>query len=283
MKSLGNRQFYSHMSTDEIDRHTSNEVRHSNPKSLQSYSKLVEELAKIAYYNAGYSFFFRGQTDDFSTLYSTTRSRKATSIYPTIFRNKGKKLNSSELRERYLKLAFATEKLIGEFKNEGFTSYKRMRKFPELAWSVLQHYEVCLTPLADVTHSARVASSFALPENKQNALGYFYVFALPHPNEDIGYSVDNELVTLKLLNVCPPEAKRPFFQEGYLVGSFPYHAKTKRPEYDLAVRLIAKYKLVGRKFWSPEFPSIPPASLSPARDKVKNICRRVRDNIDSSL
>lgn len=105
------------------------------------------------------------------------------------------------------------------------------------------------------------------------------MFALPNVNEGFGYSVDNELVTLKLLAVCPPEAKRPFFQEGYLVGSFPYHVKIKRPEYDVAARLIAKYKLGGHKFWNASFPSIPLTSLSLTKDSVKNICEKVKRDI----
>lgn len=279
MKSLGRSLFYSHLSMDASTRHTSSEVRHSEAKPLRNYSELVEELAKVAYYNVGFSFFYRGQSDDFSTLHPKTRSRKATSIYPTIFRNKGGKLSSTVLAERYSKLDLATSALIREFKKEGFDSFKRMKKFPELAWSVLQHYEVCRTPLTDVTHSARVASSFALPENQRSSSGYFYVLALPNSNEGFGYSVDNELVTLRLLNVCPPEAKRPFFQEGYLVGSFPYHVRRKRPEYDVAVRLVAKYKLLGGNFWCGDFPSIPPNSLSPRIDKVKSICEKIRQEI----
>jgi len=273
MKSLGTKKFYCQLSKNEDDRYSNQEIRTRKGKLIHSYSDLVEELAKVAYYNPGYSFFYRGQKGDYSTI------RNSTSIYPTLFRCPGRKLSASELNERYNKLELATQKIIAAFKQKKFSSYKRMEKFPELAWSVLQHYEVCRTPLTDVTHSARVASSFALPKNKKNNSGYFYVFALPHPNEGVGYSFDNELVMLKLLSVCPPEAKRPFYQEGYLVGNFPHHVNRKRPSYDLAVRLIAKFELKGDSFWNKEFPAIPQTSLSPVDDKVKDICSVIEEEL----
>lgn len=273
MKYLGKKKFYCHLSKNERDRYLNKEIRTSKGKLINSYSELVQELAKIAYYNPGYSFFYRGQQRDYSTL------KQSTSIYPTLFRYPGSKLSDVELNERYDILELATKKIIAAFKRNNFSSYKRMEKFPELAWSVLQHYEVCRTPLIDVTHSARVASSFSLPKNEIKNSGFFYVFALPHPNEGVGYSVDNELVTLKLLSVCPPEAKRPFFQEGYLVGNFPHHVNRKRPSYDLAVRLVAKFKLKGDSFWSKEFPAIPLTSLSPINDVVKDICNEIKEGL----
>jgi len=281
LKSLGRQELYCHLSKDESDRRTNSDIRHSNAKLITSYSNLVEELAKIAYYNPGFSFFYRGQEDDYSTLYKGTKRRKSSSMYPTIFRSPGRSLRSSLLKIRYEKLNLATKKVIMAFKKAEFSSHDRMRKFPELAWTVLQHYGVCSTPLLDVTHSARVAASFGLPENSPID-GYFYVLALPHPNEGVSYSVDNELVTLKLLNVCPPQAKRPFFQEGYLVGNFPHHVERKRAEYDLAVRLVAKYRLKGRKFWSDSFPFIPSDSLSPKIDEVKDICERIKGEIEDN-
>lgn len=103
------------------------------------------------------------------------------------------------------------------------------------------------------------------------------MFALPNSNEGVSYSVDNELMTLKLLNVCPPEAKRPFFQEGYLIGNFPH--VVKRAEHDLAVRLVGKYRLKGNSFWSSAFPSIPITSLLPRRDVVKRICEGIKEEL----
>lgn len=273
MKSLGAKKFYCNLSKKEDDRFTNKDIRVSRGKLVSQYSDLVAELAKLAYHNPGYSFFYRGQQNDYSTR------KNSTSIYPTLFRNPGRRLTTSKLKERYEQLKLATEKIIEAFRVNGFSSYRRMEKFPELAWSVLQHYEVCRTPLTDVTHSVRVASSFALPENNTSNNGYFYVFALPNTSEGVSYSVDNELMTLKLLNVCPPEAKRPFFQEGYLVGNFPHVVKRKRPEHDLAVRLIGKYRLKSNSFWSNDFPSIPPTSLSPNKDRVKAICDKIKEEL----
>ena len=37
----------------------------------------------------------------------------------------------------------------------------RLRRQRILRWSILQHYEICDTPLLDVTQSIRIAASFA--------------------------------------------------------------------------------------------------------------------------
>jgi hypothetical protein len=43
---------------------------------------------------------------------------------------------------------------------------------------MLQHYEVCPTPLLDVTHSLRVAASFATEDATDNH-AVLYVIAVP--------------------------------------------------------------------------------------------------------
>jgi hypothetical protein len=106
----------------------------------------------------------------------------------------------------------------------------KLKKFPELQWSILQHYEVCDTPLLDLKQSLRVAASFAL--NWTSSEGYIFVFALPYPNGTISYFSEEELVIVRLLSVCPSEALRPHFQEGYLVGTFPTYIKKKQPFLD---------------------------------------------------
>jgi len=65
-----------------------------------------------------------------------------------------------------------------------------------VCWAILQHYGVCDTPLVDLTHSLRVAASFAHLEflkakskNKRRKYGYVMALAMPYPVGSISYSV----------------------------------------------------------------------------------------------
>ena len=51
-----------------------------------------------------------------------------------------------------------------------------------------------------------------------------------------------ELLTLTLRNLMPPEAARPHFQEGYLVGTAP-SLKPSATSDDLALRMMAKFRI----------------------------------------
>ena len=131
----------------------------------------------------------------------------------------------------------------------------------------MQHYEVCQTPLLDLTQSLRVAASFALASEGKE--GYCYVFGFPYPNGSISFSVDLEIINIRLLSICPPGAKRPYFQEGFLVGSFPSNTEERIPNHDIGVRLIAKFKLKSEHFWDNDFQPIPQNALLPTDDKVR--------------
>jgi hypothetical protein len=80
-------------------------------------------------------------------------------------------------------------------------------------WAILQHYEVCDTPLLDVTNSLRVAASFAT--NNPAAEGpVLYVLGVPSLSGSITASSEQGLQIIRLSSICPPEARRPYFQEG---------------------------------------------------------------------
>ena len=126
-----------------------------------------------------------------------------------------------------------------------------------------------------------MAASFALNDAK-NA-GYLYIFGFPHPNGSITYCVEHELINIRLLSICPPEAQRPYFQEGFLVGTFPSKRLRKHPSLDLGVRLIAKFKLVAQNFWDGNFHAIPSAALCPSDDRIMKICSELKTETESDL
>jgi len=279
MKCLGP-DVYSHLSdeNDGGDRHSNKLIRLSKPKRVTNYPKLVQTIARIQYYNPEYSLFFRGQAQEY------TLDSGATSMYPSIYRIPGGSLSTNELLIRTKKLAWAEKLLLEKFMANGLAGYDKLTNFSELCWAILQHYEVCGTPLLDITRSLQAAASFALRHDP--ATGILYVLGFPHVNASISYYVEEELLNIKLLSICPPEAQRPYFQEGFLIGTFPSKANHRHKGLDVACRLIAKF-IIGWgtpdiwNFWGNNYAPIPDGALFPEKDKVERICNEIKGELDA--
>ena len=155
----------------------------------------------------------------------------------------------------------------------------RLFEFAEISWALLQHYEVTPTLMLDITQSLRVAASFATQGDGE--YGHLYAIGLPYPNGIISFYADLQIVNVRLLGICPPEAARPYFQDGYLIGTFPHRYRFGyNTKLDFGRRLIAKFKLPKRSFWSDTYPPIPTEALYPVDDEVKDLCTTVKDNLN---
>jgi len=249
----------------------------SKPRRVQSFKHLIEQTAELSFHNPDHVLFFRGQDREYV---KKVKGKWVPSFYPTIYRSPGFRLSEEELTQRFERLDKFTDRLRSVFKEKDVTGHEKLANFPEIVWAILQHYGACDTPLLDVTHSLRVAASFAL-DHKEDT-GFVFVFGFPYPNASITYSVDNELLNVRLLSICPPAARRPFFQEGFLVGTFPSRKVRKHPSLDLNVRLIARYQLIREGFWDSHFSPIPHDALFPKEDEVEEICTRVRAEISAA-
>lgn len=258
------------MSLKRGKRYTNKDIRLGNPERINTFRELVPTVARIANHNPDYSLFFRGQGKDYRL------NSGSSSFYPTIFRNPGGSLSAKELNKRYRLLDRYSEELVTRLESPVIEGIKKLRKFPELQWSILQHYGVCDTPLLDVTHSLRVAASFAL--NLASERGYIFVFALPHPQGTITYSTEDELLNVRLLSACPSNALRPHFQEGFLVGTFPSRVKRKRSSLDFGRRLVAKIKIPKKSFWDGTFHAIPDDALCPKDDNMESLCSEIKSS-----
>ncbi|PQP34547.1 hypothetical protein C6A37_07230, partial [Desulfobacteraceae bacterium SEEP-SAG9] len=160
----------------------------------------------------------------------------------------------------------------------GIDGHRDLKRRKLIQWSILQHYEVCDTPLLDFTHSLRVACSFAQLNNLSEK-AYVFVFGLPYITNRISLNSEHDLVNVRLLSICPPEALRPHFQEGYLVGTDEitdnYDRKT---ELDFNNRLIVKFEIpTKRAFWGRGFHQIPERSLYPKSDPIRTLCEEIRE------
>jgi hypothetical protein len=212
--------------------------------------------------NTRFNLFYRGQIDDYKDNNGRTK------LYPSIFRPERKRLSAVVVKTRFERLNALIKTLVTNRFNLGLLS--PLTVHDEYWLSLLQHYGICPTPLLDLTQSLRVAASFALLDTETRSLrkdGYVYVLGMPHLHGCISSFADDRMVIVKLQNVCPPQALRPHFQEGYLVGRWP-GTTFKEKEDNFAYWLVGKYRLDNTEpgFFDDKFPPIPADSLLPEKD-----------------
>lgn len=241
-----------------------------NPVEVSTFYDLIMEIAELSYKNPDVMLFYRGQNNNY------TKNNIAT-LYPTIYRADNKR----DIDFDFKVLNEATVKLIDALKKDAridSEELKEIRKIKLLQYSILQHYEVCKTPLLDLTQSIKVACSFAILKNKNN-IGYIYVLGLPYINGRISVDSEEYITNVRLLSISSSAAKRPFFQEGYLVQTeFASDLKNNinKDELDFNRRLLAIYKFKNdQQFWGEESP-ICENALYPNDDVMKEICNKIK-------
>lgn len=243
---------------------------------MNTYRQLVEQTARLAHLNKDQLLFFRGQDRDY-------RSKSgASTFYPTIYRDDY--LPREEIEHRFSLLGQAETELVDRFRAASVTGHEELRRKKYIRWSILQHYGVCSTPLLDFTHSLRVACSFA-QQDSDGSDAYVFIFGLPYLPNRISVNSEHDLVNVRLLSICPPDALRPYFQEGYLAGTeditTDYDPKT---ELDFKNRLIAKFRIPsGASFWGRGFSRIPRSVLYPRGDNVGKLCESLELTMRTEL
>lgn len=263
--------------TEELNKHTSSkEVAKDNGYYIPNYRELVEQVAKLSYLNKDYLLFFRGQANDYKN-----KVNKST-FYPTIYRSDY--LTQQELNYRFDKLHSAGKILVELFKKNNTEGQNELSRKKYIQWSILQHYEVTETPLIDITQSIRVACSFA-QLNNEHKTAFIYVFGLPYYTNRISINSEQDLINIRLLSITPPQALRPYFQEGFLVGTDDItNEYENKEELDLNNRLIAKFEIPNEKsFWGNSFDCIPKDALYPDNDKIEKICKEISENLKTEI
>jgi hypothetical protein len=177
--------------------------------------------------------------------------------------------------------------LLRRYKDARLHGIERLERYQILRWAILQHYEVCATPLLDVTQSLRIAASFASLDTDEEA--FIFVVGIPNISGAITASAEAGIQVIRLSSVCPPSALRPHLQEGYLLGEYPemlgYDQKEfyKHYEIDFGRRLVTKFRFNPKKFWkqSRSFPVVerPALYLSQATDRLYQLCVEVKQEL----
>lgn len=260
-----------------LAKHVGNDmVRRVAPYPIDTYPQLVQEVAKLAYHNQDFLLFYRGQDRDYLNKAATS------TYYPTIYRKEV--LTAQEARLRFDMLELAEHLLVEAFDAGDLEARQDVRRKSYIAWSILQHYGVCDTPLLDLTRSLQAAATFA-QYNHEEERGIVAVFGLPYTTNRITYNGEHDLVIVRLLSVCPPLALRPNFQEGYLAGTMDITRDyADKSELDFNNRLIAKFSIPNdRSFWGEDFNPIPAHLLFPPDDNMAEIAHRVKTLVISEI
>jgi hypothetical protein len=126
----------------------------------------------------------------------------------------------------------------------------------------------------------RVACSFALADERTDD-PFVFAFGLPYVTNRVSVNSEHDLVNVRLLSICPPDALRPYFQEGYLVGTdemtTDYPSKN---ELDFNNRLIAKFRISrSSSFWAGGFAAIPHEALYPSDDRIQTLCATISRDV----
>jgi hypothetical protein len=251
--------------TPELERHTSGDVAKSEPYTTKKYNELVRHIARLAYLNKDHLLFYRGQGVQFKN------KAGGTTFYPSIYR--GDSLDRQTIDSRFRTLEHASRQLRALFVTGDLDGHREVARKRLVQWSILQHYEVCATPLLDVTHSIRVACSFAQAAAKGRT-AFVYVFGLPFVTNRISSNSEHDLVLVRLLSICPPAALRPYFQEGYLVGTADVTTEYEdKSELDLNRRLVAQFEIPsGPSFWGAGLSRVGDDELFPEDDSIRELC-----------
>lgn len=248
---------------------TNSEIRRAGSRQVDSFLDLAKMVAELQFKNTDHVLLFRGQTNDYRN------NSGETTLKPSLFRPAQGTVDvpgMDELSGRFQILKQAERELVVNYNQARLQSPERLERHRVLRWSILQHYEICRTPLLDVTHSLRIAASFA-SFGATNA-AFIFVLGVPNLSGAVTASAEAGVQIIRLASVCPPAAVRPHIQEGYLVGEYPempdYDQKEHyhHQEIDFGRRLVAKFHFDPKVFWRDAmFPQIGEAALRPDADQ----------------
>ncbi len=236
-----------------------------NGHVVSSYRELLKKVAALHFHNPRFKLLFRGQVKDHK-LNIRGEQGVHSCLYPTIFRPHASKPRKELLDTRFQILLEAESLLRQKVFDRAVRDHQLVR------WAILQHYGVCETPLLDVTQSLQIALSFACGNGEDE--GFLYILAFPQLTGPVSVALESLTQVIDLSPVCPPQALRPHFQTGALVGDYP--AVTGREvSHDgkgmignsFACRLLTKFRLTNCQAWAPEgFSATPHDILFPDQD-----------------
>jgi FRG domain len=287
VEKIGTQQIWSYFDQVGKSRPASNhKIRAGEGHTASTYFELAMKVAELQFLNREHVLLFRGQNNDYKS------SKGNTMLKASLFRLSGKRLPHDKiLQARFQRLNAAEASLVRLYRQAKFRGVDRLARHRTIRWAILQHYDVCRTPLLDVSQSLRISASFASGA-KTTGDAYLYVLGVPNLSGAVTASSEAGLQILRLSSACPPEAVRPHVQEGYLLGEYPevadfdQNSRYSYYEMDFGRRLVAKFKLKLENFWhSTNFPPASVEALYPKehRDPLLLLTQQIRDEIGTEV
>lgn len=273
--------------TEILRRHFQDSVPRRDAYPVATYNELMKIVAELSYLNRDNLLFFRGQTKDYRN------KAGATTLYPTLYRKNV--ISKAKLDYDFSVLKEISTILAEETKKHDRRAADEIRRKLYIQWSIIQHYQVYETPLLDITQSLRVACSFAQTgapreDDFSRKEAYVYVLGLPYMPNGVSINSEQEIINVRLLSACPSLALRPYFQEGFLVGTADITDNyDDKNELDFNRRLIAKFLIPGdESFWAGNPGGIPRELLflDEENDTMHGICSAIHGavlNIEGML
>jgi len=254
-----------------------NRIIGTDPMQVNTYSEMADMVSKLAWFNRQYVLFFRGQGEEYNV------GSRFPTVYPTYFRKYILKAMSFE------DLMYTLSNKQDELKEKNHNRQPRFHgassvfESLHVRWALLQHYNICDTPLVDITQSLHVAASFALQKESKDTVktGIVYVFALPWPSRHYHRNKEEDIFLVRLAGVTPPQAKRPYRQEAYTVMSrdVDFKKRDNLERYDLAKRLVCKFEINDSKdFWGDFLQPLPVSFLVPRDDSFYDFMKYEVEN-----
>jgi hypothetical protein len=251
--------------SDGVTAASCDDIRKGEACRVDSFMELATKVAELQFRNRDFVFMFRGQHGDY-------RNRSGhSSLKSSLLRTADPAGTASErtIEHRFETLLLAEQALVAEYRRRDLLGRERLERQRILRWAILQHYEICPTPLLDVTQSLRIAASFA--SHKAGERAYLFVLGIPHVSGAVTASAEAGLQIVCLASVCPPAAVRPHIQQGYLLGEYPDIASVEQKllysqgEMDFGRRLVAKFCFEPARFWDEggSFPRVGASALYP--------------------
>lgn len=244
------------------------------PMEVKSFARLVDIVSFLSVMNKNLILLYRGQGEDHRLLPSLLRSRWPVFGHEDVCAELG-----LDRLHYWDQLASVESVVLRVLEDHGLPRWRHLRAYRSAKWAVIQHYELWPTPLLDLTASLRVAASFGLGlDDGARTKGMLYVVGVRNVRSDLmplkcdnAHEQASRSLTIRLNAVCPPNARRPHLQEGFLVGHYPFehqHACDEEAS-DAASILVAKLALTDDdgRFWDPDFPIHTRNSLLPALDQ----------------
>ena len=286
MEQIGKQKIWSYFDDSAEASPASNHViRGGRGHCVHTYVELATKVAELQFLNREHVLLFRGQCAD----HRTTKGNSL--LKARLFRHaNGKPPTPTVLVRRFEVLKSAERALVESYTRKGFIGRERLARQRMLRWAILQHYDVCRTPLLDVTQSLRIAASFT-SSRRASVEAFVFVLGVPHLGGAVTASSEASLQVVRLSSACPPSAVRPHLQEGYLLGEYPeiadYEQNLKYSHYemDFGRRLMAKFRLDPTTLWkSKNFPRAPREALYPREtgDTLLEIAEEVKAHIGST-